>query len=252
MFERFTEQARQVVVLAQEEARTMKHSHIGTEHLLLGLIRSDGIAADALAQLGVELDAARAAIAAIVGPGDQMTEGQIPFTPRAKKVMELALREALSLGHDYVGSEHLLLGLIREDDGIAARILREGGAGRDRIRQIVLEDISDPARAQPVSRAHYRVTRRVGVDPVWLGDVCEALEGLSAEIRRELHRDPDSGDLLLALASATGGPAARALSELGVDLDALAAAVERHRTEQSRLQQANLAELRRRLGLRGS
>ncbi len=114
MFERFTEQARQVVVLAQEEARTLRHDYIGTEHLLLGLLREEnGLAARACASLNIDVERVRAQVVGIVGPRDEVASGQLPFTPRAKKVLELALREALSLGHNYIGTEHVLLGLDR-------------------------------------------------------------------------------------------------------------------------------------------
>src|SRR5207244_6709839 len=124
MFERFTERGRQVVVFAQDEARLLKHNYIGTEHLLLGLLREEeGMAARVLESLGVRIEAVRSQVARIVGPGDEVTSGQIPFTPRAKKVLEIALREGLSLGHDYIGTEHILLGLVRETEGVAARLL---------------------------------------------------------------------------------------------------------------------------------
>ena len=117
MFERFTERARQVVVLAQEEARTLKHNYIGTEHILLGLLREEeGLAARVLESLDITVERVRAQVVRIVGSGEEVTSGQIPFTPRAKKVLELALREALSLGHNYIGTEHILLGLVREND----------------------------------------------------------------------------------------------------------------------------------------
>src|SRR5436190_20260349 len=124
MFERFTERARQVVVLAQDEARALKHNYIGTEHLLLGLLREEeSLAAMALESLDIMVEDVRAQVARIVGLGDEVTTGQIPYTPRAKKVFELALREALSVGHDYIGTEHILLGIVREHEGVAARIL---------------------------------------------------------------------------------------------------------------------------------
>jgi len=124
LFERFTERARQVVVLAQDEARALKHNYIGTEHILLGLLREEeGLAARVLESLDITVEEVRAQVARIVGQGDEVTTGQIPFTPRAKKVLELALREALSLGHNYIGTEHILLGLVRENEGVAARIL---------------------------------------------------------------------------------------------------------------------------------
>jgi len=131
MFERFTERARQVVVLAQEEARTLKHNYIGTEHILLGLLREEeGLAARVLESLDITVERVRAQVVRIVGSGEEVTSGQIPFTPRAKKVLELALREALSLGHNYIGTEHILLGLVRENEGVAARILLDLDAGR--------------------------------------------------------------------------------------------------------------------------
>jgi ATP-dependent Clp protease ATP-binding subunit ClpC len=124
VFERFTERARQVVVLAQEEARILKHNYIGTEHILLGLLREEeGLAARVLESLDITVERVRAQVVRIVGSGEEVTSGQIPFTPRAKKVLELALREALSLGHNYIGTEHILLGLVRENEGVAARIL---------------------------------------------------------------------------------------------------------------------------------
>jgi ATP-dependent Clp protease ATP-binding subunit ClpA len=139
VFERFTERARQVVVLAQEEARTLCHSYIGTEHILLGLLREQrGLAARVLEHLDVSAERVRGRVVAIVGSGQETPTGQIPFTPRAKKALELALREALSLGHDYIGTEHILLGLVRENEGVAARILLEFDAGPERIRREVL------------------------------------------------------------------------------------------------------------------
>ncbi len=147
MFERFTERARQVVVLAQEEARDLKHNYIGTEHLLLGLLREGGgVAARVLSALAVSLEDVRGTIMRIVGEGEHESQGQIPFTPRAKKVLELALREALSLGHNYIGTEHILLGLVRESEGVAARVLADLEADADRIRQEVMRVLSGPSR----------------------------------------------------------------------------------------------------------
>ncbi|XAS67197.1 ATP-dependent Clp protease ATP-binding subunit [Micrococcaceae bacterium Sec5.7] len=140
MFERFTDSARRVVVLAQEEARTLNHNYIGTEHILLGLIHEgDGVAAKALESLGISLDGVREQVQEIIGPGQQSQPGHIPFTPRAKKVLELALREALQLGHNYIGTEHILLGLISEGEGIAAQVLVRLGADPDRVRQQVIQ-----------------------------------------------------------------------------------------------------------------
>jgi ATP-dependent Clp protease ATP-binding subunit ClpC len=145
MFERFTERARQVVVLAQEEARTLKHNYIGTEHILLGLLREEeGLAARVLESLDITVERVRAQVVRIVGSGEEVTSGQIPFTPRAKKVLELALREALSLGHNYIGTEHILLGLVRENEGVAARILLDFDADSDKIRNEVIRMLSGP------------------------------------------------------------------------------------------------------------
>src|SRR5580698_4565006 len=145
MFERFTERARQVVVLAQEEARTLKHNYIGTEHILLGLLREEeGLAARVLESLDVTVERVRAQVVRIVGSGDEVTEGQIPFTPRAKKVLELALRDALSLGDDHIDTEHILLGLVRENEGVGMRILLDFDADSEKIRNEVIRMLSGP------------------------------------------------------------------------------------------------------------
>jgi ATP-dependent Clp protease ATP-binding subunit ClpC len=149
LFERFTERARQVVVLAQDEARALKHNYIGTEHILLGLLREEeGLAARVLESLDITVEEVRAQVARIVGQGDEVTTGQIPFTPRAKKVLELALREALSLGHNYIGTEHILLGLVRENEGVAARILLDFDADAEKIRNEIIRMLSGPGRRQ--------------------------------------------------------------------------------------------------------
>ena len=149
MFERFTERARQVVVLAQEEARILKHNYIGTEHILLGLLREEeGLAARVLESLDITVERVRAQVVRIVGSGEEVTSGQIPFTPRAKKVLELALREALSLGHNYIGTEHILLGLVRENEGVAARILLDFDADSEKIRNEVIRMLSGPGGRQ--------------------------------------------------------------------------------------------------------
>src|SRR5688572_11604006 len=140
MFERFTDRARRVVVLAQEEARLLNHNYIGTEHLLLGLIHEgEGLAAKALEQLGVTLDQVRSQVEDMIGVGTATPQGHIPFTPRAKKVLELSLREALQLGHNYIGTEHILLGLLREGEGVAAQVLLKVGLDMQKIRQTVLQ-----------------------------------------------------------------------------------------------------------------
>jgi ATP-dependent Clp protease ATP-binding subunit ClpC len=156
VFERFTERARQVVVLAQDEARALKHNYIGTEHILLGLLREEeGLAARALESLDVTLEEVRAQVSRIVGSGEEVTSGQIPFTPRAKKVLELSLKEALSLGHKYIGTEHVLLGLVRENEGVAARILLDFGLDSEKLRNEVMRMLSGrgPAPRRQRSRA---------------------------------------------------------------------------------------------------
>jgi ATP-dependent Clp protease ATP-binding subunit ClpC len=148
VFEQFTERARQVVVLAQEEARALRHNYIGTEHLLLGLLREEqGIGARVLESLGVTLDGVRAQVAEIVGQGEDVVGGQVPFTPRGKRVLDLALREALSMGHNWIGTEHVLLGLVRENDGVAMQILLDRGLSADRIRDEVVRMLGGPPPA---------------------------------------------------------------------------------------------------------
>ncbi|WP_420437152.1 ATP-dependent Clp protease ATP-binding subunit [Candidatus Poriferisodalis sp.] len=143
MFERFTDRARRVVVLAQEEARLLNHNYIGTEHILLGLIHEgEGVAAQALESLGISLEAVRNQVEEIIGQGSSSPSGHIPFTPRAKKVLELSLREALQLGHNYIGTEHVLLGLIREGEGVAAQVLVKLGADLSKVRQEVIQQLS--------------------------------------------------------------------------------------------------------------
>ena len=154
MFERFTDRARRVVVLAQEEARMLNHNYIGTEHILLGLIHEgEGVAAKALESLGISLDAVRQQVEEIIGQGQQAPSGHIPFTPRAKKVLELSLREALQLGHNYIGTEHILLGLIREGEGVAAQVLVKLGADLNRVRQQVIQLLSGYQSKEPAGTA---------------------------------------------------------------------------------------------------
>ncbi|MGI8492178.1 MAG: Clp protease N-terminal domain-containing protein, partial [Acidimicrobiales bacterium] len=143
MFERFTDRARRVLVLAQEEARLLNHNFIGTEHILLGLIHEgEGVAAKALESLGISLEAVREKVEETIGPAGSATTGSPPFTPRAKKVLELSLREALQLGHNYIGTEHMLLGLVREGEGVAAQVLVSLGADLTRVRQQVISLLS--------------------------------------------------------------------------------------------------------------
>jgi len=186
MFERFTDRARRVVVLAQEESRLLHHNYIGTEHLLLGLIHEgEGVAARALGGLGISLEAVRREVEDIIGQGSSSPTGHIPFTPRAKKVMELSLREALGLGHNYIGTEHLLLGLIREGEGVAAQVLVKLGANFSRVRQQVVDLLSgypgDPVGEQVVGtttgrRVHLKTTPgriTLSIDAPGLGQLNE-------------------------------------------------------------------------------
>lgn len=152
-FERWTERARQVVVLAQEEARTLKHGYLGTEHLLLGLLREEeGLGARALESFDVTLERVRALVIKFAGEGETVTSGQVPLTPRVKRVCELALREALALGHNYVGTEHVLLGLVRENEGVAARTLLECDVDPEKIRNEVVRMLTRPPLSSPESQ----------------------------------------------------------------------------------------------------
>jgi hypothetical protein len=147
VFERFTERSRQVVVLAQDEARALRHNYIGTEHILLGLLREEeGLAARVLESLDITLEEVRAMVRRVVGEGDEVTTGQIPFSPRAKKVLELSLREALGLGHNYIRTENIQLGIVRENDGVAARVLLDFDADAEKIRNEVIRMLSGPGQ----------------------------------------------------------------------------------------------------------
>ena len=193
MFERFTDRARRVVVLAQEEARMLNHNYIGTEHILLGLIHEgEGVAAKALESLGISLDAVRQQVEEIIGQGQQAPSGHIPFTPRAKKVLELSLREALQLGHNYIGTEHILLGLIREGDGVAAQVLVKLGADLNRVRQQVIQllhgyQAQEPASAR--SSAGKLLLRREVLARL------EAVEERLTAIEQRVGTGPETSDL---------------------------------------------------------
>ena len=190
MFERFTDRARRVVILAREEARLPNHNYIGTEHILLGLIHEhEGVAAKALESLDISLESVRAQVEEIIGPGGKEPRGHIPFTPRAKKVLELSLREALKLGHNYIGTEHILLGLLREGDGVAAQVLVKLGADLARVREQVIqllaahEEVSAPAwshEPEPVVGEPSASRSRVNVSG---GGPLEATVGYSRAVR---------------------------------------------------------------------
>ena len=202
MFERFTDRARRVIVLAQEEARMLNHNYIGTEHILLGLIHEgEGVAAEALESLGISLDAVRQQVEEIIGRGQEVPSGHIPFTPRAKKVLELSLRESLQLGHNYIGTEHILLGLIREGDGVAAQVLVRLGADLNRVRHQVIQLIAGrplregapgpevQARLDVVEIRLAVLEHRVGTGP----DTSDLDEQI-AQVRREKESAVDALD----------------------------------------------------------
>ena len=207
MFERFTDRARRVVVLAQEEARMLNHNYIGTEHILLGLIHEgEGVAAKALESLGISLEGVRDQVEEIIGQGQTAPAGHIPFTPRAKKVLELSLREALQLGHNYIGTEHILLGLIREGEGVAAQVLQKLGADLNRVRQQVEEIIG---QGQQAPSGHIPFTPR-------------AKKVLELSLREALqlgHNYIGTEHILLGLIREGEGVAAQVLQKLGADLN---------------------------------
>ena len=249
MFERFTEQAHEVVVLTQEEARGLKHNHIRTEHILLGLLREEeGLTARILESLDVTHERVRERVVRIVGSGEKETPDQIPYTPRAKKVLELALLEALSLGHNHIGTEHLLLGLMREHEGVAARILRDFDADLEKIRNEVIRMLGANApqpsgltpdrpearqriAPQPSGLTQDRPEAWQRIAPGWLDGLGLMLSRLADEIRHELGREPDAGDLMLVLTAAPDSVPAQALEHLGVDVDELWGQVEHLRRQ---------------------
>ncbi len=193
MFELFTDRARRVVVLAQEEARLLDHNYIGTEHILLGLVHEgDGVAAKVLEGLGIELEAVRQQVEDMIGRGAQAPAGHIPFTPRAKKVLELSLRESKQLGHSYIGTEHILLGLVREGEGVAAQVLVKLGADLSRVRRQVIQVLRGAPSAvadDPVSTLRRVRTRLVGGLPVVT--VASGFEGRLAAVERWVGIEPD-------------------------------------------------------------
>ncbi len=256
MFDRFTDRARRVMVLAQEEARMLNHDYIGTEHILLGLIHEgEGVAAKALESLGISLDAVRQQVEEIIGQGQQAPPGHIPFTPRAKTVLELADRETRALGHAYVGTEHILLGLIREGDGVAAQVLVTLGADPNRVRQQVIQllrgdqgtDVAGAgsqrgkrARARLLDDALARidaVDRRLAAIERWAGlrpDLDDFAQEI-AQVRREKEAAVDREDF----------EAAAALRDKEKQLLAARAAREKEWTEAAAGRPALAGELRR-------
>src|ERR1700733_9021331 len=193
MFERFTDKARSVIVLAQEEARVHNHNNLGTEHILLGLTREgEGVAAKVLESLGISLEAMRQQVEEIIGQGQQAPHAHIPFTPRAKKVLELSHQEARQLGHSYIGTEHILLGLIREGDGVAAQVLVQRGADPDRVRQQVIHLLQGRAAEEPVSGRS--AEREPGPLPTVQARL-EAVEQRLAAVEQRVGTGPGVSDL---------------------------------------------------------
>jgi hypothetical protein len=195
MFERFTDRARRVVVLAQEEARMLNHGFIGTEHILLGLIHEgEGVAARALESLGISLEVVRSQVEETIGQGQQPPGGHVPFTPRAKKVLELSLREAMQLGHNYIGTEHILLGLIHEGEGVAAQVLVKLGADLNTVRQQVIQ-LLGPAGADT---GFIHVAPPGNAERRLLDQVLSRVNGIEARlsaIEQRVGTGPDTGDL---------------------------------------------------------
>ncbi len=229
MFERFTSHARHVVVLAQEEARRMQHNYIGTEHILLGLLgERDAVAARVLTGFGISLEGTRQEVLAIIGPGTTAPSGHIPFTPRAKKVLELALREALALHHNYIGTEHILLGVIREGDGVGAQVLKQH-ADLTAIRVAVLDAV--PAGNAEASRGRRWLRRHPAAGHNEAGEAGEPAEQtvlsaspaadttLSEAARLAGAQPVGSHHLLLAVLADPDTAAARALIALGLDVE---------------------------------
>jgi ATP-dependent Clp protease ATP-binding subunit ClpC len=195
MFERFTDRARRVVVLSQEEARRLNHNYIGTEHVLLGLLQEEeGIAARVLSSLGVSLDETRDAVEEIIGHGTGSPADHIPFTPRAKKVLELSLREALQLGHNYIGTEHLLLGLLREGEGVAAQVLVRLGAELSQLRSAVIHALEGrPKRSWSEEESADNVIQSLQVENRRLRDEVDRLRAEVDRLRTALlRRGPES------------------------------------------------------------
>ena len=211
MFERFTDRARRVVVLAQEEARLLNHNYIGTEHILLGLVHEDeGVAAKALESLNVRLDAVRRQVEEIIGQGGSPPFGHIPFTPRAKKVLELSLREAMQLGHNYIGTEHILLGVLREGEGVACQVLVSLGASLPKVRARVLQLVAE-GTGEATSGWVFRPSSE-------LTAVLDEAHRV-AEARREREVMPIH--LFLAAVEHPHGAAGRMLRAVGVDPEEL-------------------------------
>lgn len=202
-FERWTERARQVVVLAQQEARTCKHNFIGTEHVLIGLLaEEEGVAARVLEGMGLTAEMVRQDVERIVGRGEHEADGQqIPFTPRSRKVFEMALREALSLGHNYIGTEHVLLGMVRENEGVGARILLDHDVDSEKVRNEVVRLLSRPAARRAPEPKPVQVAFTVDVGQVWIDDdgtswYVKLIDGDTAHLERTVTDSRPLRDLV--------------------------------------------------------
>jgi ATP-dependent Clp protease ATP-binding subunit ClpA len=241
MFERFTDRARQVVVLAQEESRTFGHGYVGTEHLLLGLLlEEDGMAGEVLRTFDLSIDSVRAQVERLVDSPGRQARGEIAFTPRAKKSLLTASRlEAGLLGEEAVDTEHFLLALLREEEGMALRVLTALDVDADAVRDAVIQAHAQPGRKRPRARRGRRADSRqrgaaaperllapIGLSDALLDGAGKALRDLAEEIDERLDRPADGGDLLILLASIPGGVGARTLAAVGIDADRLARAVE--------------------------
>ena len=213
MFERFTTRARQAIVAAQEEARRLGHAYIGTEHVLLGvLVDRESLGCRALNQLGVTLESARTGVVGLIGTSDEAPSGHIPFTPRAKKVLELSLREAVGLGHNYIGTEHVVLGLVREGEGVAAQVLQAQGVSGEQLRAAILAEL----RTATADRA-----------PAGTPSTTPGADGVLAAARQLAGGAPmGTHHLLEAMALVEGSVAGNVLAALGLDADALGAKID--------------------------
>jgi ATP-dependent Clp protease ATP-binding subunit ClpC len=219
MFERFTDRARRVVVISQEEARKLQHNYIGTEHILLGLLAvRGGVAAKVLDRFGMSQDGVRAEVVSLVGTGSTAMSGHIPFTPRAKKTLELSLREALQLNHNYIGTEHILLGLLREGEGVAAQIITAHGGNLENTREAVIE-LLHTYGARSEGQRWLRSLGSAAGEAEELPATPAAEASVSAAVRLAGTRPVGSHHLLAAALADPDSAAARTLAALGVDLD---------------------------------
>lgn len=240
------------MVHAQEESRALAHDHIGTEHLLLGVTWvSDGVAANVMDALDIRAERVRDAVVKIVPRGEEPSPSQLPFTPRAKLALEASLREALGYGTRNIEAEHILLGLLRRRDCTAVRVLVQGlGVDADELHDRLLGGLPSTRASAILARSQVRMA----VPDELLGPLRAEVDVIAREIKRNLKRSPDTGDLLLMLAATPGTPAARALTKLGIDLDDLQGAIDASRAEADVVAQSTtsgLDEIRRCLGLPG-